>query len=173
MNDSDFQKLLETRWRRELTPEETAWSQVYLDQHEEARALWQSEMDLSQLLDHLPTPALSSNFTAQVLRSVSLDQAGQAVSSSQSRWWRWLSRPWLKVGWAAGLLLLGSAVWFEHRHQNQEDMAKDLAKLQSVPSFPSADVLQDFEVIQQFSKLAPHGNPADTMSDADLLAALQ
>ena len=173
MNDSDFQKLLETRWRRELTPEETARLQAHLEQHEAVRAQWQSEMDLSQLLDHLPTPPVSSNFTAQVLRSVSSDQAGQAVSSRQSQWWRWLSRPWLKVAWASGLLLLGSAIWLEHRHQDRENMARDLAKLQSVPSFPSADMLQDFEVIQQFSKVALHGNPADTMSDADLLAALQ
>src|SRR6185295_6857614 len=79
MNDAAFNQLLDTALRRKLTAEEEARLQVILARDPQAKAVWEEEIALSQLLDGLPDAPLASNFTAQVL---------QAVESDSRRHWR-------------------------------------------------------------------------------------
>src|SRR6266566_6235520 len=73
MNDAAFNQLLDTARRRKLTGEEEARVQACLARDPQARAVWEEELALSQLLNRLPDAPLASNFTAQVLQAVERD----------------------------------------------------------------------------------------------------
>src|SRR4051794_20477900 len=91
MSESDYMNLRELAARRPLTREEKAGLDSYLLIHPEAQLDWEEEMALNQALFALPNCTISSNFTAQVLQAVELDQLrSQRDSNGPSRvnWWR-------------------------------------------------------------------------------------
>src|ERR1051325_11026338 len=69
MNDRQYQKLLETAWRRKLDAQEEAELRAWLQAHPEARADWETEAALTDHLSRLPQAPVPSNFTARVLQA--------------------------------------------------------------------------------------------------------
>jgi hypothetical protein len=52
-------------------------------------------------------------------------------------------------------------------------MVRDLASIPVVSTIPPAEILQDFDAIQQFSHLPATASQVQTITDEALLAALQ
>lgn len=164
MNDPVYQRLLETSWRRELTPAEQAELEARLADRPEARAAWETDAALSRLLRRLPDASPSSNFTAQVLRAVEVEAASRR---SHARWWEsWFRPVWPRLAWGVAVLALAAVAVHHHRQTSRARLARELARMSVVVSLPSVEVFQDFEPIRRLSHV-----PA--ASDEDLLAALQ
>lgn len=174
MNDPVYQKLLETSWRRKLTPDEQARLQDFLSAHPEARADWQAQSALNGLLRQLPAAPLASNFTAQVLRAVAAEQTRRSRRSGLARWWEDWSKVLLpRAAWAGVALLLGLAATQEYRHLNRVRIARDLSQVPVVAELPAPEVFEDFDAIQQMCKVAVPPRSSAGVTDEDLLAALQ
>jgi len=156
MNESEYQSLLETSWRRPLTADELARLESWAAGHPEAQAEWEAEKSLNGLLARLPDAPVASNFTAQVLQAV--EREAKAVSRQPSfleQVKRWFQRPAPRLAWA---LLLVGVLWFGYdRHQAnvRTDVAKGMSVLANVASLSDPAVLEDFEAIQRLSQTAP------------------
>src|SRR2546429_6136960 len=74
MSDAEFNLLLENATRRKLTTGEEARLRAHLASDPSAKAVWEEEMALSQLLDRLPDAPLATNFAAQVLEAVEREE---------------------------------------------------------------------------------------------------
>lgn len=172
MNDSEYQQLLETAWRQELTPAQRARLVSWLAGRPEASADWESEEALTRGLRRLPNPALSSNFTALVLAAAEKGRARPAEAGTGG-WPRWLQGLWPKAAWAAAALALGMAGLQVHSVRNRTQLRQDLAAIPMAPKVPSPEILQDFDAIQQFSQVASAPGGIQTVSDEALLNALQ
>src|SRR6266436_5449915 len=92
MNESIYSKLLETSWRRPLTPEEEARLHAYFAEHPEARSQWEEEAILSRQLSQLPDAPLSSNFTALVMQAMDAETAPPHPVPLRRGWFAWLGR---------------------------------------------------------------------------------
>jgi hypothetical protein len=172
MNDSEYQQLLETAWRRELTPAQRARLLSLLAERPEASVDWESEEALTRVLRRLPEPALSSNFTALVLRAAA-SARGRPAETTTGGWPRWLQGLWPRVAWAAAALALGMASVQAYNMKSRTQLRHDLAAIPAVPRVPSPEILQDFDAIQQFSHVASAPSGIQTVSDEALLTALQ
>jgi anti-sigma factor RsiW len=165
MNETEFQQLLATSRRRALTPDEQARAETWLALHPEARAAWEEERRLDELLRRLPDAPMSSNFTAQVLAQVRRETAAKEQAGARSGGWlRWLPRPGLALT-AAILVLLPLVLW-KLRVQQRAQLAASVQTLSGVAAVPTVEMLADFEAIMRLSRL-----PAN--SDAGVLTALQ
>ena len=71
MNDAAFNQLLDTALRRKLTAEEQAQVQACLARDPQAKAVWEEEMALSQLLNRLPQTETDEELLA-VLKEVAM-----------------------------------------------------------------------------------------------------
>src|SRR2546430_1162442 len=74
MSDAEFNLLLENATRRKLTAVEEARLRARLASDPSAKAVWEEEMALSQLLHRLPDAPLATNFAAQVLATVEREE---------------------------------------------------------------------------------------------------
>lgn len=173
MSDSVYQELLETSWHRELTSQEAARLRAFLAEHPEAQADWQAEAALNGWLRRLPEPAVASNFTAQVMRAVQMDQL-RNERPMLARCQSWLRMLWPKAAWAAAALFLGTAALLEHRHLDRARLARDLASITVAAStLPSPEILQDFDAVRQLSLVPAASTGPAAVSDDEFLAALQ
>src|ERR1044072_8298015 len=100
MNNAELNRLLGLALRRKLTADEEAQVQACLARDPQARAAWEEEMALSQLLNGLPDAPLASNFTAQVLEAVERDSRGEWQAPGLFRWLG-LRRPVYRLGGGA------------------------------------------------------------------------
>src|SRR5438046_1649096 len=73
MNDSEFNKLRETSWRRRLSADEELQAQSYLAAHPQAQAEWEEDLALTRHLQDLSDAPVPSNFTSLVLQAVDAD----------------------------------------------------------------------------------------------------
>jgi len=161
MNESEFNKLKETSWRRKLTPREEAALADFLAGHLEERSGWESDLRLNQMLNGLPDAPVSSNFTSQVVHAVERDVLESSPHSTRKSFAHWLRSNWLpRVALAA--LLLGGGV-FSVQQYKRVQVAHDIAAVSSVASIPP-QWLQDFDAINRLSQ---------PPIDDELLAALQ
>jgi hypothetical protein len=157
MNDADLDRLRELSWRRKLTSDEVADLQKRLAADPRARAEWQTEAALNQLLERLPdAPPVASNFTALVMQSVARDAAAQSrdhARTPQASWrgWRWLPRAGV-AGLIAGFVFLSY-----ERHQAQEHvaLARSMAEVAGVVSASGPDFMQDLEPIRRLGNAQP------------------
>ena len=174
MIDPVYQKLIETSWRRELTPEEQARLQSCLSARPETEADWRTERALNQLLRELPNPPLASNFTARVLRAAEAEQGRRERRSRWAKWWEdWIRVVLPKAAWAGLALLLAGGGLHQYHSLTRARIARDLAKIPVVLTLPDPKALIDFEPIRQFSRVSHPAGRAETFSDDDLLKALQ
>lgn len=174
MTDPVYQTLLETSWRRELTPDEQAQLEAWLSTHPENRAGWQADRALNGFLRQLPNAPLSSNFTAQVLRAAQAEQARRAARSSVFAWWEDWGRLFLpKAAWAGVAVLLSVAAVQQVRYLNRNRLAHDLAMIPVGPELPPPEALQDFDAIKLSSLAASPSGGAQLVSDEALFKALE
>ena len=168
--DPTYQTLLETRWRRPLTPEEEVELQVWLATHPEDAADWELEAAVSQAVRNLKDLPVPSNFTARVMAAIERDEPAEAPKSlGWEHVWRVLSR-WLPRTAVAGIILgVGAIAYLEtnqhaRKEQAREEMARVVETVCDVRSLPSP-ILENFDAIQE---LKPSAKP-----DVTLLSLLE
>jgi hypothetical protein len=163
-DDNLYKDLRELSWRRKLSPAEEAQLRAWLEAHPEARADWETEAGLNDVLSRLEEPSVSSNFTSRVLAAVEADavrQEGEARREWSLRLWNWR---WLPKAALASVVLVAGLVGLQHHQQVQhEKYARSVATISDVASLPSPAVLQDFDAIQAINENV----------DEDLLKAFQ
>lgn len=170
MNDAEWNELRETGWKRPLNAAEEARVQAWLAARPEDQAAWEEETGLSLLLHQLPQAAVSSNFTARVLREIdSLERSGSAGGMN------WLARlkpgRWLRPRWAIGFasaltLVLGLAGLHVYRDHERKEIVSGVRMVGTLAALPHPEALQDFEAIHRLSAVPP-------TVDLELLAALE
>ena len=170
MNDAAFNQLLDTALRRKLTAEEEAQVQACLARDPQAKAVWEEEMALSQLLNRLPDAPLASNFTAQVLRAVERDPRRHLDAPKFFRWFG-LPRPAQRIAAACLAVSIAALGYGQYQSARRERMALALHKL--APHFDSPsqavaltpdELWNDFDAINRLPQ---------TETDEDLLAVLK
>lgn len=167
MNDSEYKQLRETAWRRRLTAGEQARLEAHLAKHSETADDWELEYRLGESIRHLPGAPLSSNFTARVLRAVEQERATPTRSAAPwgLRWWLSLHRG-RAVTMALVAIAATLAAYQYTRVSARTELARSVARVSSVATLPSLEVLQDFEAINRLSQVSAG-------VDLDLLAAAQ
>ncbi len=165
MNESDYQRLQETGWRRKLTAEEERGLQTYLAAHPEAQMEWEEEAALNQFLAQVSDAPVASNFTSRVLQAVELDAASAERQAKKVNWQRWFTRWVPRVALAS--LVVSLSVLGYHRHQMnaREELFQDWDNFSKL-TFSNADMWQDFEAIKRLSAATP-------VADDELFAALK
>jgi hypothetical protein len=172
MNDSATQRIRELLWRRHLTETEAAELQGLLVAHPEARAEYEAEQALSEVLEHLPeAPAVSSNFTALVVRAV--EREAQIRTRPEVRWWslhRWLPR----IAVASVVLGLSVAAWHHHDAEMKArvtmahvKMARDVEQLGAALVVSAPELTENFDSMRRLSDSTPG------KADKELLTLMQ
>ena len=159
-NDPVYQRWQELAWRRKLTEAELAeWRAA----DPEVAAAAEAEIALSDALAGLPDAPLPSNFTARVLQDLDRESP---QPSARKRDWTWVWRVLVPRAAMASVVLCASLLAY-HRHQLalRRAVGDSIATFTGVPSLPSLQILEDFDVIQKLDTTPP--------ADRDLVAWLQ
>jgi len=166
MERSVYHKLKEQSWQRKLTPQEESELTAFLAAHPEAEVDWLEDAALTECLALLPQAPVSSNFTAQVLQAIELEE--KKISRVQKRGWtawrtgfKWVFRSAI-AGSVACLTLL---VTNQYRLSERVEMAENLGRVVAATD-SKMDWLPDFDAINRMSRVQ---SPADE----ELLAALK
>jgi hypothetical protein len=119
--------------------------------HPQGQADWEDDLILTQALRSLPNAPVPSNFTAQVMQAVTREQRelqrAESTVVPRMYWWHRFSK---RLAWTALLLLAGSTtVFFYHQNNSQKKFARNVAEVSNLASLPGAEVLQDFDAIDQ------------------------
>src|SRR5215471_19957384 len=130
-DDNLYTDLRELGWRRKLSPAEEAQVCAWLEAHPQARGDWEAEAGLSDALDRLKEPEVSSNFTSRVLAAIEADAARQNRATGRRPWhWRWLPKAAL-----ASVVLVAGLVGLQHHQQAQrEKYVRSVATISEVAS---------------------------------------
>jgi anti-sigma factor RsiW len=162
-NDPVYQRLREIAWRRKLTDAEAAELHAWLAAHPEAATEAARESALNNLLVRLPDAPVSSNFTARILQAIEREESSAAP---RSRDWNWVWRV-LVPRTAAAMLVFGLGAYAvqQYRSKQRAVIGDSLVTIATVPTMPSAQALEDFEVIQKLD--------SDSAADKELIALLQ
>ena len=168
MNESLYQELRETSWRRKLTPEEELQLQGWLAAHPEKLAEWELEQSLSEQLRHLSNAPLSSNFTSQVMQTLEAELARQQREGRGGHSWiEWLRKFAPRLAPVSIALVVAVTFFVHYRGENIQQEQQQAKMIQSISmvseEMPGPEILADFDAIEKL--------PAAT--DEDLLAALQ
>jgi len=145
------QRLRELSWRRKLTSVEEAQLQAWAAEHPEAQAEWEAETGLTDALARLDDAPLSSNFTARVLQAIELETAAQRRRQQQKRV-RWLARLAPKLA-LAGFIGASAVVLYQQVHEAnvRAEVRRSVVNVSAVQSLPTAEALENFEVIRALS----------------------
>src|SRR5690242_3287084 len=123
-DDNLYKDLRELSWRRKLSAAEEAQVQAWLEAHPEARADWEVEAGLNDVLGRLEEPSVPSNFTARVLAAVEADAARQTRATGRRPWhWRWLPKVAL-----ASVVLIAGLFGLQHHQQAQYEKRVQYAR---------------------------------------------
>ena len=148
MNESEYMKLREQAWRRPLTPDERSRLQDYFLVHSEAQADWEEDAALTQLLTRMPNAPLSSNFTAQVVQAIQLEQRRQQRKGAPGLW---RLRSWLPrlavAGLVVGLGAFGLHGYRQHDLAQQRTKYLDMLVTSAASTFPNPKIWEDFDTI--------------------------
>lgn len=146
-NDPVYNRLLETSWRRKLTPGEQAELNACLKAHPEWKADWEAEAALNAQLSKLKEPELSSNFTARVLQQIARPEPQQ--TRARSRWTYWMLRLLAPAAAVAVVVLT-----LQHQHAEAEyrrQLARSVPVVSEVASLPNVEILKNFEAIRELN----------------------
>jgi anti-sigma factor RsiW len=159
MKDVRNDELIRLSMKPVLAPDDEARLEAFLATHPEARATWEEERALGRALQSLPDVPVSSNFTARVLQAVDLEEAREARKQPG-----WFPRGWPRLGWATVAALVAVLGVQEWRGVKRAQLMKDVTLVSNdITKLPSAEVLRDFDAIQQLP----------SASDDELLIALR
>jgi hypothetical protein len=167
MNDSEFNKLRETGWRRRLSADEELQAQSYLATHPQAQAEWEEDLALTRHLQELPDAPVPSNFTSLVLQAVDAESAAPE-RPARFHWSGMIHRWSARVALAAvvGLLAVGGLLKYEQTHTRKQ-VALDVEEFVRVSNLPGPEIFEHFDAIEQLQPVSY------TATDEDLLAALK
>jgi len=156
MNESEYMRLREATWRRELTAEEETVLRSYLLVHPEAQLDWDEEKAITALLVKLPDKPLSSNFTSQLLQRIDLETRERDRVTASGSGWRRLSR-WLPRFAVAGLVIgMGGVGYQQYRDYAFRQKATSVAAVTKLAAnLPDVQMWQDFEAISKLNQLTP------------------
>jgi hypothetical protein len=173
MNEADFNRLLEIAMRRPLTADEEARLLDRLAHDPAAKAAWEEEMALNQVLHRLPDAPLATNFTARVLQTVERDRHGRPGRAPGILRRLGLSRPVQRFAAACLTLALIALGYWQYRSLAREKIAVSLAKIanhleeiSAVTELPPAETWGDFDAINRLPQAQPQ-------ADEQLLAVLE
>jgi anti-sigma factor RsiW len=163
MNDSVFERLLETARRRELTADERAELAASTAQDPAGREAWLEEAALSRVLGALPPAVLPPGFPARVVAAV---ESSERAASSEVLPWRARLRAaawrWRIAGAVAAVAVAVLAVQFQQRAAERARLAESVAALSALADLPGFDALADFDLVYSL--------PAGPLPDAQELA---
>ena len=169
MKDPAENQFRELSWRQRLTDAERTALQQFLTAHPEARADWEAESQLNNLLEKLPeAPPVASNFTAQVMQAVQRENTARTRDQNTGGWRSRPVRVWLARG-AAACVVVGVSCFAIYQHQLGERrmMAQDVAALAEAYSAAGPVPAEDFDSIRRL------GGEAPAKPDTDLLALMK
>jgi hypothetical protein len=159
MDDSDYQKLIETGWRKPLTPLEEERLRGIVAAQPALRAQWEEDAALNRLLGRMPAARVSSNFTARVMLGVRAASAAPAWNRRAAPFWGF-SRNWMpRLALGLAMVCCGVFSFREYQAVHRAQVARELTAL------PPMEWLKDFDTINRLNKVA--------VADDDLLAALR
>jgi negative regulator of sigma E activity len=145
----------ESLWRRKLSGVERAGLRPQPELELEAR--------LTEALHKIPDAPVPSNFTARVLDAVERDEVRALTDRVWALNWR---RLWPRVAVAAAVLFFaGVGIQRHEASARRIALVKNVARVAAAQPVPSADALENLDVIQRMSQPAK--------ADTELLAALQ
>src|SRR5258705_9903447 len=149
MNDSEFNELRETSWRRKLSAAEELQAQSYFAAHPQAQAEWEEDLALTRHLQELPDTPISSNFTSLVLQAV--DAENTAPERPRGFHWtglihRWLAR--VALAGLVGLLAVGGLLKYEQTH-TRKLVALDVQEFVRVTNLPGPEIFEHFDAIEK------------------------
>lgn len=118
------------------------------------------ETRLSRVLARLPDAPVPSNFTAQVLQAVELEEA------RRSRRWSWNWHALLpRIAVTAAVVLFAGVTLHHYELTSQRNtLARNVALVAGSQPLPSVDALKNFDAIQRMSQ---------PRADDELLALMQ
>jgi len=166
MNDPLDNHLRELAWRQKLRSAEEAELQKFLAAHPEAKADWELERQLTELVGYSPeAPPVASNFTALVMQAVERETASGARDRGWTRWRPF--RSWLPKAVVAALVIsAGGLAFYEHQLNARELMAKRVASLAAAVSASDPEMIKNFDSICRLSDAPP-------AADTELLALMK
>ena len=170
MNDAAFNQLLDTALRRKLTAEEEAQLQACLARDPQAKAVWEEEMALKQLLNRLPDAPLASNFTAHVLQAVERDSRRHRHAPKLFRWFG-LRRSAQQCAAAFLAVLLAALGYWQYQSVRRERMALALHRL--APHFDSPSIAVALAPDELWNYFDVINRLPQTQGDEELLAVLK
>jgi hypothetical protein len=166
MNDSDYNQLRESGWRRRLTQAEQEQARDYLAAHPEILEDWELEAGLNRVLEELPEASVPSNFTALALQAVARETV--APTRARKSWWiilRWFG--WApRMAVAAVVLGVCGLSYHEYQIKSRAAMAQDVAQFSKVVLGANPELMEDFDSIRRLSETQPKADP-------ELLALMQ
>ena len=164
MSDAEFNLLLENATRRKLTAGEEARLRARLASDPSAKAVWEEEMALSQLLDRLPDAPLATNFAAQVLEAVEREERRHRHTPRILRRLG-LRRPAQQFAATCLLLVVVASGYWQYRTVQRQRMALALANVarsvetvSQVASLPPAEMWNDYEFISRLRQTRPEAD---------------
>ena len=166
MNESEFQQLRGSSWRRRLTAAEEARLQEYFLLHPDAQVDWESDATVSQLLSQLPDAPIASNFTAQVMQAVDRDiRLAERATEYHPSLWQWLHRWAPRAAWTSLALSGVFLAYAQYQNFSRAQFAKGVAQVSRMAALPNLEMFEDFEAIHRISQVTP--------DDSEVLAALK
>ncbi len=167
MNDDVYDELARLSLRRERTVNDRLRIEAVLAAHPELRGRWEEDAALARAMRGLHDVPVSSNFTAQVMDAIALDERATGRKAGAGRWREWLHGWQPKLSWSVVIVLLVGFGVYERQALKRARMALDLGVVShELAALPDPRVLQDFDAINQLRQVA-------TASDDELLRALQ
>lgn len=148
MNESVYQRLLETARRRELTADERAGLEACLARDPAAREAWSEEVALTRWMNRLPDVPLPPGFASRVVSALEREEA-----RAGGRRGSWLARfrmaglRWRLAGVAATVAVAVLAVQLQHRAAERARLAEGLAALSALAEVPGVEALADFDLV--------------------------
>ena len=148
MNESAFQRLLETARRRELTEGERAEIATCTARDPAAREAWLEEAALTRVLGALPPANLPPGFTARVVAAV---ERAERTAASESLPWKARLRAirwrWRIAGAVAAVAAAVIAVQFQQRMAERGRLAESVAALSALADLPGLEALAEFDLV--------------------------
>lgn len=152
MNESEYQALIETSWRRPLTVEELAALDRWLAAHPGRQQDWELEESLNDNLARLPDAPLASNFTSQVMLAIRIEaKAAERKPGLLETFKHWLQVPASRLAWALSLIAVGWFGLYQHQSGVRDDLAKGIAVMANVTAISDPTALEDFDAIERTS----------------------
>ena len=166
-NDPVYQRLRELGWRQKLSEAEQTELRAWLAAHPEAAAEFEAEKALNRALASLPDAPMPSNFTARVLQAVEqAEREQERQAAPRRRDWAWIWRVLVpRAAVAAVVIGAGGLAYQQHRAHQIVSYGNSIETVLGVPTLPDAEILADFDVIQQLD--------ANSAADQELIALLQ